>query len=289
MDDRNRWGPSDERGAVNLLDEVAVKRGMSSVTEHRAISLAAQIRADRGFGVIGRPDPQHFMLRDGGDYAAGLPERPGFGFADDWIAMPAHGVSHLDALSHVWQDGRMYNGHEASTVSSRGARRCGIEKVGPIVTRGVFVDLVPDGSAYLAPGEHVHADTLAAHLERLDVTLERGDALIVRTGWLAAQREGYVDGATWPGLDADCAEMLSSADVVLVGADNPGVEALPSGDPDCQVPLHIALIRGRGIYFSELLDLEELASSGRSTFLLVLSPLPVVGGVGGPVVPVAVI
>jgi len=289
MDGWNRWGDNDERGAANLVDESAVKRGLAAVTEHRAISLAAPIVPDRGFGVIGRPAPQHFMRRDGGDYANGLPERGGFGFADDWVGMPSHGVSHLDALSHVWQDGQMYNGHEASTVSSRGADRCGIEKVGPIVTRGVLLDLVPTGRSHLDPGEGIAADVLQEMLDELADPFAPGDALLVRTGWLDAQRHGLVDGTAWPGLHAGCAALLADLQPVLIGADNPGVEALPSSDPTCQVPLHVALLRGHGIYFAELLDLDELAAAGRSSFLLVLSPLPVVGGVGGPVTPVAVI
>ncbi|MFT3874132.1 MAG: cyclase family protein [Nocardioides sp.] len=284
-----RWGAEDERGAANLLDQDGVRRGLAAVTDNRSFSLAAPIVPNQGFGVVGRNAPQHFMVRDGGDYAAGLAERPGFGFADDWIAMPAHGVSHLDALSHVWQDGVMYNGYPASAVTSRGASRLGIEKVGPIVTRGILLDLVPEGRTYLEPGESVHATTLEAALAATGVTPEPGDALLVRTGWLGAQRSGAVDGTAWPGLDADCADLLASLDLVLVGADNPGVEALPSSDPDCQVPLHVALIRGRGMYFAELLDLDELAAAGRTAFLLVLSPLPVVGGVGGPVTPVAVV
>jgi kynurenine formamidase len=289
MNSWSRWGQDDERGAVNLLDDNAIRRGISEVREGRSFSLATPIVANRGFGVIGRPDPQHFMLRDGGDYAAGLPERGGFGFADDWVAMPTHGVSHMDALAHVWRDGLMYNGHSSSSVTSKGARRCGIEKVGPIVTRGVLLDLVPQGETHLAPGEAIHADQLAKALAATRINLEPGDGVFVRTGWLGAFNAGLVDATSWPGLDIDCADLLSGADVTIVGSDNPGVEALPSSVADCQVPLHIALVRGHGIYFSELLALDELAATGRTAFLFVMAPLPVVGAVGSPVAPVAVI
>jgi kynurenine formamidase len=51
----------------------------------------------------------------------------------------------------------------------------------------------------------------------------------------------------------------------------------------------VALVRGRGVYFIELLDLDELAATGRSTALLMIAPLPIVGAVGSPVSPVAVI
>lgn len=289
MNGWGRWGADDERGAVNLADEDAVRRGLREVRQMRAVSLAAPIVANRGAGVARRPAPQHFMMRDGGDYAAGLPERAGFGFADDYIALPTHGVTHMDALSHVWQGGQMYNGHPAAAVTSRGASKCGIEKAGPIVTRGVLVDLVPPGSRWLAPGEAVPAERLRQALGASGVTLERGDALLLRTGWLEAWMAGQADGSAWPGLDADCADFLAQQQIAVVGADNAGVEAFPSSDPGCQIPLHVALLRGHGIYFCELLDLAALAAAGQPAFLFVVAPLQLVGAVGSPVAPVAVI
>jgi hypothetical protein len=53
--------------------------------------------------------------------------------------------------------------------------------------------------------------------------------------------------------------------------------------------MHIKLIRGHGIYISELLALDKLCVAGRPTFLFVLAPLPLVGAVGSPVAPVAVL
>lgn len=43
------------------------------------------------------------------------------------------------------------------------------------------------------------------------------------------------------------------------------------------------------MYLMELLDLEALAASGRYEFLFVGAPLPVVGGTGGPLNPLAVL
>ena len=43
------------------------------------------LSADGGPLAAMRQPMQHFMARDGGDYAAGLPERGGFGYADDSI------------------------------------------------------------------------------------------------------------------------------------------------------------------------------------------------------------
>ena len=289
MEGWGRWGAEDERGAANLIDAAAVRRGLDAVRDGRAISLGAPIAANRGAGVVGRAPAQHFMTRDGGDYAAGQPERAGFGYADDVISLPTHGVTHIDALSHVWQDGQMYNGHPSTSVTSRGAARCGIDKAGPLVTRGVALDLVPQGGRWLPPGQPVGVRAVQQKLDDAGLVLQPGDALLVRTGWMQAWGAGEADGTSWPGLDADCADFLADAQVALLGADNPGVEALPSSDPACQVPLHVALLRGHGVYFCELLDLTELIDCGRSSFLLVVAPLPVIGGVGSPVAPVAVV
>ena len=282
-----RWGADDELGALNLLGAAQVRRGIGEVIDGTVIALSAPIRSGRGFGVVGRNPPAHYMVRDGGDYAAGLPERAGFGFADDVVTLPTHGVTHIDALAHVWQDGLMYNGHPSGCVTSRGASRLGVDKITPIVTRGVFVDAAPGASR--AVEDPIHVDELQRLVTEREVELLPGDALLIRTGWLDAFAAGKADGSRWPGLDRDCADWLADLGVALLGSDNVGVESFPSSDPDCQVPLHIALIRGYGIYFSELMDLSGLAKAGRATFLFMLAPLPLVGGVGSPVAPVAVL
>ncbi len=196
------------------------------------------------------------------------PERFGFGFADDMISMPTHGVTHIDALSHIWRDGQMYNGFESRTVTSRGASRLGIENVSPIVTREVFVDSAP--GAVRDSSDPVHVAELQALLAAASVELRVGDAVLIRTGWTEAAAQGDADGSAWPGLHHDCGPWLADKDIMLVGADNPGVEAFPSTDPDCQVPLHIELIRGHGIYLAELMSLRELAAAGRATFMFVV-------------------
>jgi kynurenine formamidase len=279
-----RWGADDERGALNLIDAAAVIRGVACVRDGTAIALAIPMAAGAGSPLVGRPPMQHFMLRDGADYAGGRPERGGFGFADDCVLLATHGATHIDALSHVFHDGAMYNGFPASEVGSAGARRCGIDVTGPIATRGLFVDF-----GALQAGELIGAHRLAAAVDAAGVAPEPGDALLVRTGWSEAWRRGETTVERWPGLDADCAEWIAAHDIALVGADNPAVDGFPSSDPDCQAPLHVSLLRDRGVYLCELLDLSGLAASGRSACLLVISPLPLRGAVGSPINPVAVL
>jgi kynurenine formamidase len=284
-----RWGAGDERGAANLIDAAAVQRGVGAVRTGEVLSLAMPMQPGSGSAVVGRPPLQHFMLRDGGDYADGRPERGGFGFADDCVLLATHGSTHIDALSHVWQDGLMYNGFPASTVGSSGARVCGIDKAGPLITRGIFIDLVPPGRPTLEASETIGSERLAEVLDMNGVQPQPGDALIVRTGWTEAWLRGQASQRKWPGLDRQCAEWIAEHDFALVAADNVGVEAFPSSERGCQVPLHVALLRGRGIYFCELLKLDALAAQNRADFLFIVSPLPLIGGVGSPVNPVAVL
>lgn len=284
----SRWGAADEAGAYNLIDQAATLRGLAMVKEGRVMSLAVPIKGgSRGPAVPTRAPAQHFMIRDGGDYCSGgMPERAGFGFSDDVIMLPTHGTTHIDALAHVWRDGRMYNGFEASQVSSRGAARCGIDKVGPIVTRALVVDFGGDGTQAIEP---IHVDALKQAVKHGGIAPQPGDALLVRTGWMTAFKAGRAETLNSSGLHSNCADWIIENGFALVGADNVAVEVLPSGDPDCAVPLHIRLIRDHGVYLAELLDLDELARCKRYACLLIISPLRIEGGVGSPINPVAVL
>jgi kynurenine formamidase len=282
-----RWGSDDQRGSLNLVDETAVQRGLAAARQGRPISLGLPLRTGEGPVAGLRAPMQHFMSRDGGDYAAGLPEKPGYGFADDSIIVACHGTSHIDALAHVWRDGLMWNGYPASSVTSRGAARCGIETAGPIVTRALFLDLAADGP--LGESEPIGSERLDEAVRQRGLRPEPGDAILLRSGWLAQWRAGAASTLAWPGLDADCGEWLGDHGICAVGADNIAVEVSPSTVEGSAMPLHLAAIRDRGIFFLELLDLELLAASGATQCLLVAAALNIVGGVGSPVAPVAVI
>jgi kynurenine formamidase len=283
-----RWGEDDERGALNRITPEATLRGMASVRTGTAVSLGLPLRSGQGPGADRRPALQHFMVRDGGDYAAGLDER-GFGFADDTLVLPTGATTHLDALAHVWAGHRMWNGFSADEVTSRGAARCGIDKAGPIVTRALFVDAGPPDGASDSDDHRLTADDLQRALDRAGLTPEPGDALLVRTGWLARWRAGTASARKWAGLDPSCAAWIDEQGFALVGADNIAVEAGPSPDPADAAPMHVALIRDRGFHLLELMDLEELSETGRTDFLLLVAPLRLVGGAASPVNPVAVL
>lgn len=285
-----RWGASDEIGAANLITADEVLHATGLVRQGRVLSLAQPL--SKSTPVPGhRAGLSHFMDRDGGDYATGLGAKGGFQFAEDTVIMPVHIGTHLDALCHVWTDDKLYNGHSGNSISSiRGGHRCGIEKLPPIVTRGLLLDIAKERGEPLPDGESITADALIAALANLDLTLQTGDAVLIRTGWLEAQAgksRHAIDFNAEPGIDESAALWLAEAGVALVGADNFAVEAMPF--PPGQVfPVHQRLIRDYGISLLEGAVLQPLAAETVSAFLFIAAPLPLVGGTGSPLTPLAI-
>ena len=286
----NRWGPDDERGALNFIGPDEVKRATTLVRTGEVMRLA-QLLSSKTPVPAHRCGLQHFMARDGGDYAVAGSKRPGgFQFAEDSVVMPLHIGTHVDALCHAWYDDKLYNGFSGDTIrSTSGAARLGVEKMPPIFTRGVLLDLVRLKGRVLEPGESIGAADLEAAAKAAGVQPERGDAVLLRTGWLESQK-GVKNPSfdVEPGIDVEAAMWLVEREVAIIGADNFAVEVLPF--PQGKVfPVHQLLIRDFGVPLLEGLMLDPLVASGRHEFLFVASALPIVGATGSPLSPVAVL
>ena len=286
QDNWNRWGAGDERGALNHIDAEAVKHAAALVTEGRVISLAQPLSARTPFPPH-RAGVQHFMGRSGGDYAAGARRPGGFQFAEDTLVMPAHSGTHIDALCHAWYDDQLYNGFPGSgTRGTTGAARCGIDKMGPIATRGILLDIAAQSGGPLPDGTAIGVADLVAASKAAGGEPRKGDVVLIRTGW--TERQTGLSFDTEPGLDLAAALWLAEREVAVVGADNFAVEVLPFATGTV-FPVHQRLIRDFGIPLLEGLVLKQLADSGRSTFLFAASPLPVAGGTGSPISPMALL
>ena len=137
-----RWGSSDEAGALNLIGPAQVKRAAGLVRTGEVLRLAQPL-SHKTPVPRHRSGLQHFMGRDGGDYAAGAKRPGGFQFAEDTVVMPLHIGTHIDALCHAWCEEKMFNGYRETTMrSTSGATRLGVEKMPPAFTRGVLIDMV---------------------------------------------------------------------------------------------------------------------------------------------------
>ncbi|MBC7432094.1 MAG: cyclase family protein [Rubritepida sp.] len=233
---------------------------------------------------------QHFMGRDGGDYAAGAKRPGGFQFAEDTVVMPLHIGTHIDALCHAWCDEKMFNGYRETTMrSTSGATRLGVEKMPPAVTRGVLIDVVLLRGRPLHAGEVVTRADIEACLAQAQLRIEPGDAVLLHTGWLKAQLGNPdIDFNSEPGIDHEAGLWLAQQDVALIGADNFAVEVLPFA-AGTVFPVHQCVIRDFGIPLLGGLMLAPLVATGRCEFLFVAAALPIVGATGSPLTPLAVL
>jgi kynurenine formamidase len=284
-----RWGEDDERGALNHIGTSQVREAAALVRSGQVLNLA-QTLSPRTPMPPRRAGMQHFMGRDGGDYAAGARRPGGFQFAEDTVVLPLHIGTHIDALCHAWYADTLYNGFPASgTRSTTGATRCGVDKMGPIVGRGVLLDIAGISGAPLHDGVAVGAADLERAAKQARVSVCPGDIVLVRTGW--AESQGCADIVPFdrePGLDLEAAQWLAERDIALLGADNFAVEVIPFAQSTV-FPVHQRLIRDFGIPLLEGLLLRDLAASGRREFMFAASPLPVAGGTGSPVSPIAIL
>ena len=286
-----RWGRDDQRGALNLATPERLLAATRALRTGKVYSLALPISRSTP-NIAGRPDPQRLTLSGPGDeeFHQRFGAADGVGANEDVLVMPSHGGTHMDALSHVYADGEIYNGFPATSFTPRGgASRCGVEQTGSLALRAVLLDVARHlGLDHLEPGHVVTADELEACRAAAGVDLGPGDALVVRTGYL----EGHLGPSTLsgypqPGLGLDAAAYVAERDVALVGADNAAVEVLPF-DRGVYLGVHIELLVRRGVTLVEHLWLAELAADECHEFLLVIGALPVTGAAGSPVNPIAI-
>jgi kynurenine formamidase len=300
-----RFGPDDELGTINFITEKNILEGVQAVQTGRAFSLAIPLDAEGPqTGGFGRFNPIHLMLRDGGDAITGATVRDFYGGVDrqirgtdDMIIMPLQCATQWDSLAHVVHDGHIYNGYSAAEVSSRGARRNGIDKARDrIVSRGVLLDVArAQGKRWLEPGEGITSADLAAAADAHGIDVHEGDLVMIRTGQLAMVRDreswGDYAGGPAPGLALDSLEWIHDHAVGGIATDTWGAEVLPNETENVFQPFHVVAIPYMGLLIGEIWDLEELADAcaadGRYDCLLSAFPLTITGAVGSPINPMA--
>lgn len=286
-----RWGHDDERGALNLLTPEVVAQGLSAAKTGKVYTLSMPIERT-GPHLDYRGAPQRLTLTNSTDeslFVDGFGGQPGVGANEDVVVMGTHTATHMDALSHVYADGSIYNGHPAEGMQSyAGATKCGIQNAGAVATRGVLIDVAAaKGVDRLEFGYGITAADLQEALDKQGIILRPGDAVLVRTGWLGDYLKSGEMRLDQPGLTLDAARFLSAADVAIVGSDNTSVEVQPF-DEGTFLGGHIELLVKHGIHLIEHVVLDALSEDRAYEFFFMVAPLRIVGGTASPVSPVAI-
>lgn len=289
-----RWGESD-RGALALITPERRAAGAALVRTGAAVSLAHDLSTE---ATVETPQPaQHQMLACGEHRM--IPGIDGYEASRDFIGTEVHGmgVSHLDALCHMFVRGQMFNGLSASLVTEAGAERNTIMAAAEgIVGRGVLLDVARTrGVDHVTPEQPVTAEDLSATEAHQGSAVGAGDLLLVSTG-RAARREANGGDlnpfVSLAGLHPDCLRWLRQRDVALLCSDGIS-DPMPAGKiPGWPFPIHQVAITAMGLMLVDNLRLDDLlatcAALGRWEFLLSIAPLRIPGGTGCPVNPIAI-
>ena len=215
-------------------------------------------------------------------------------FVSELLISSMHAGAHIDALCHVtcgagsqWHNNR----REVDELGDMGAKTGDGAALPPFVCRGVLIDIPPVlGVDSLAAGHGIDWQQIQQALERQETTIQPGDAVMFRTGFMKWWLQGPEAARphTGAGINLDVAKKLADLGVILVGADTEGFEQLPAPDPGKYLPVHVELLINHGIHIIELAYLEDLARDEVFEFLFVCLPLRVRGATGSMVRPIAV-
>lgn len=289
-----KWGATDQLGALNYITPEKRRRAGAEVRDGQSVSLSLPLAT--------RPTPDnptpvtHLMIQTGArGESGGLVDAL---YSADYFAISPHGLAntHLDALCHVFNQGKMYNGYPASDVTSQGARNGAIDALKDgIVSRGVLIDAPRmRGREWLEPGEAIAPADLEAAERAGNFRVEEGDILFVRTGRHVRQKaqgpwNSFKEGLA--GLGAACLPWLHERKIAVLGCDGVS-DVLPSGFAKVTMPIHTVTIVTMGIHLIDNCNLDDVAAAcaarSRWTFLCAIAPLVLIRGTASPVNPLAI-
>ena len=281
----SRWGADDQRGAANRLTPAKVLEAKNLITKGAVYQLGHVY--EPGMPMFG---PRHYSLRI--PQAFKMPGKNEAVYHDEVISGELGQIgTQFDGLGHLGMGDLFYNGNRRSEFAqAEGLTKLGIENVGPIVTRGVLVDVAKfKGVDQLPPRYEITPADLKGALQREGVQIRSGDMVLIHTGWSSLwMKDNAKYGDSEPGIGLAAGQMLVDAEVVVVGADTWGVEVMPNPDASQSAPVHQLMLARNGIYLHENLITAELARDSAYEFMYSFAPLRLKGATGSPGNPVAI-
>lgn len=179
-----------------------------------------------------------------------------------------HTGTHLDAPVH-WASGR--DGHSVDTIPPA-------RLVGPAVVLDLTEEAQANPDLLLTPA-HFEA-YVAEH-----GPLPDGAWLLFRTGWSRFSDDAVAfanadeNGPHTPGVSVEGAQWLAASGISGYGVETVGIDAGQAGGLEPPFPAHHFLLGADKYGLTQLQNLDLLPRTGA---LLVVAPLPIVGGTGSP-------
>jgi len=293
------WGAEDQAGASNWITPEKVLQAVQLVETGKIYELGQVY--ERGMPLFGERT-YTLMIPGAPTYNQPFGANMMIG-NDDFLCTEVGQVgTQFDGLTHIgtrmtMADGSVqdvyYNGFTGEEIlGAHGMRQLGIEKIRPIVTRGILIDVAGYKNVdRLANGYEVTVEDVRGALKKQGIqeaTIHAGDALLFRYGWssLWSEPDKYNDSPAGIGLEV--ARWVAARKLTMIGSDSWTSEVVPNPDPDLMFPVHQELLTKNGIFNLENLKLEELASDGVHEFLFMFAPVPFKGATGSPGRPIAI-
>ena len=279
-----------ERGALNNITSEVVKAAAALISTGEVVTMGLPWNTESG------PDNHKPALHYMTELSIDTPhESPNCN--KDFIGVDYHGkaVSHLDAMTHIAFNDHLFGGKSSSaSVNASGSSWGTVDKLGPIVTRGVVLDAARfAGLDWIEPGTAVHAEEILAYEKKFGFTIGAGDCVLLRSGHFARRAKlGVWDPSDFSaGFHVDVMALLKERKVSVIGADGDS-DVRPSPVEGVGSPIHVLALPGLGIPLLDNLQLEAVAAKcaelNRWTFNIVISPLNIPRGTGSPINPIAI-
>jgi len=265
----SKYGADDEIGAANLITSASVLKAARLIKTGKTYPLAVAI--DKNLPAF-RHRSFHLTNVQPGQ-AGGASTGPNkFTFNDELVVGWTGVGTQLNGIGHIGIDNVYYNGHHAPDfVTIEGVTKLGIEKVPPIVARGVVLDMTaPFGGATVPQATEFKVADIEAALQRQGIAIEAGDVVLFNTGWLELIGK---DDKTFlevePGIGMEAGRWLADKGIVAFGGDTWASEIYPAADGQ-EFPVNQFMLAKNGIYNLELIDSRKLVRDKVWEFLFVL-------------------
>ena len=297
-----KWGPDDEVGGLNYLGPQEVVAAAGLISDGKVFTLQRLIGDPKGDPVWpGRTPAERTQILDESTWDSDdAPAFPGgLHYADDKISAFLQGSTQYDALGHVWHDGKLWNGYEASTTVG-GMDKASVEPIAQrgVVGRAVLLDMARfRGKPTLETAETFTHEDLIECAKAQGVELRKRDIILIRTNYLQLffdQGDAFYEGFNEPGLvySPELVQWFQDMEIPNLVTDTIANEVTTDPNNGVALVLHNALMRNLGVTFTEITDLEELAADcaedGRYEFFYAAAPIKVALGSGAPVNPIAI-
>ena len=235
-----KWGPKDQRGALNYITPEKTRAATRLVEDGVTVTLGHFVNEDEAMDSGNFWPTEHRMTSI--DPNTGMPRS-----ALDAMSFSLHDgqLSHMDALCHyaTRRNGEaiIFNGYPQNLTANGCVGNLAIDDMGPgYVTRGILVDMpLLRGVDWLEPSTPIYVSDLEEWEDFAGITVSPGDVLLIRAGrWARREALGpwnYARGGA--GLHASVLPWLKERGVSLLVGDAVN-DVQPSGVRGINRPIH---------------------------------------------------